>query len=95
MIYNYPYFGFPNYSNYNRKNNPVSNINSQYNVKSFNCPNNPSLIDNNRSNNYFNVKETPKHSPIKENKKDDSPFLNIFGISLYFDDILLICLIFF
>ena len=49
-----------------------------------------------------NVKPTPKikttekkefHSPKKE--KIEEPFFEIFGLSLYFDDILLVCLIFF
>ena len=43
---------------------------------------------------HENVK--PKEE-IKEEKRadEDTPIFNIFGISLYFDDLLLICLIFF
>lgn len=49
---------------------------------------------------YSNFKQnTPKkieEPPKKEiPKKDDNPIFEFMGISLYFDDILLICLLFF
>lgn len=42
------------------------------------------------SNTNFNTKPENKHL-----NSDGEPIINIFGISLYFDDILIICLIFF
>ena len=36
-----------------------------------------------------------KSNETKKEESDDSPIFQIFGISFYFDDILLICLIFF
>lgn len=37
----------------------------------------------------------PQNKKISESSDEEKPFFNLFGISLYFDDILLICLIFF
>lgn len=109
MIYNYPYFGFPNYLNYMSK-TPYRNV-AYPNRANLNARNLP-----NTSNNYYrndfeykrpNQQEKPhsyksnskhKSEPEKSKKDDDnssSPFLNLFGIQLYFDDILLICMILF
>jgi len=82
MIYNYPYFGFPNYMKY-MSNTPytVNKHNSYYQQKR---PSNTNI---------------PSNVTYKEKKvthtSDSKPFFSIFGINLYFDDILLICLIFF
>lgn len=51
-------------------------------------------------NNYLGTKTDTPISIEKTTKKEsrnlnDSPFFEIFGLSLYFDDVLLICLIFF
>ena len=64
MIYNYPFFGVPNYLNYN-----------------LNSPN----------------QYVGKNIGSIQNKKreDEDPLFNFGGIPLYFDDVLLICLILF
>lgn len=46
---------------------------------------NPSITSNSNS----------QSKKISESSDEEKPFFNLFGISLYFDDILLICLIFF
>lgn len=134
MIYNYPYFGFPNYTkymaqtypynyynnNFNRPNNSV--YNNQFNNnsnnlqgstfnqnsnsyngrinKSNNAPfrnNQPNKKRNNKQ--LYNNKNSPKSpSNIKtfpSSNTDSAPLFNLFGIQLYFDDILLICIILF
>lgn len=40
---------------------------------------------------FFYTKNKEEHS----SKTEDSPLFQIFGIDLYYDDILLVCLIFF
>ncbi len=81
MIYNYPFFNFPHSRNYY----PYRNYNSSY---------------------VNNVLESKKVSPSESQQKkerilsekssnEDNSFFEIFGLKLYYDDILLICLIFF
>ena len=100
-----PYFGFPNfyrrnyyYNNYYNNQHlrqPSSTINSGSNISSSNpnfnasvSTNNTTLVENtNKSENsdkFFN-----KKSP------DNSCLFELFGLKLYFDDILLISLIYF
>ncbi|MCI9287353.1 MAG: hypothetical protein HFJ57_05235 [Clostridia bacterium] len=52
---------------------------------------------NHNSTNYdFNYKcNCDKKSEARSNENEDSPLFQLFGINLYFDDILLVCLIFF
>ena len=95
MIPNYPYFGFPNYnryfsfghgSNYTPK---KSNVSELQNKKDFSSPNYNNLNKNVASSNtQFDC------SFSKSDKKNDD-FINIFGISLHVDDILILCLLFF
>ena len=86
MIYNYPYFGFPSYMQHMGSPPPPKSIprkntpNSEYGVK-------PKL-----SSNHFIPKA---QNNLASSKSEQKPFFNLFGINLYFDDILLICLIFF
>lgn len=87
MMFTPPFFGFPNYyphsySNYNMYNKykkPYSQLYSNLN----NCKN-----EEHSNTNKHNTKEI---SPPSE----DRNYFEIMGIKLYFDDILLICLIFF
>lgn len=136
MIYNYPYFGFPNFNNYMNNNfkepsppsfniPPYSNISNTHrnnfntrvnnikNINGNNCNNNfynnihnknSQSINTNlkykdpQKKNYYNFNQSNKASSKKENANDssnDSTVINILGINLHFDDILLICLILF
>lgn len=133
MIYNYPYFGFPNYNNYMNKNfkeppPPNFNINpySKISNDNSNCKNTQNnfrsnyMKSNYKQSNYCNnnynghnyaphnyiqsgkpyaqknnaKKDNIKNNNIKNDNQDSNVF-NILGISLHFDDILLICLILF
>jgi len=107
MIYNFPFYpqyGGRMYSRYPQSryinvDNPASKAQSYANNKSFNKT---SL------NNYnVNNRENKENRKISNNKKDDfnnkdrnssyseNVLFEIFGIKLHYDDILLICLIFF
>lgn len=134
-MYNYPYFGLPNYMNYIRARNipnmqgsppPINQV-ASHNMQKSNsdfCENRtipirPGYIPKahynngvygfpksevhrntyeyaNMQSNNFNKKTLPPppHIP-KNNSTAPSPIIDIFGIQLYLDDILIICLIFF
>ena len=102
MNYTYPYFGFPNYygnlNNINsRKNTNLDNFPPHYspnNKQAYSYKN--TTFNSNSLNNYNNnnIKKDNNNEKIKKETKQ-SPFLTLFGISLYFDDILLICVILF
>lgn len=86
MIFNHPFSYFPNYLRYPNYPYPYSNY----------------YTNHQRPNNYTKANPTPSLSSIEERKKtdkepssEDRGFFEVFGIKLYFDDILLICLIFF
>lgn len=103
MIFRYPYFNMPYYNRYSRYGYHYPNYNSKYNINSIqtkhsekkqeestytadsscnNSQNNPSCVNLNINNSCYGV-------------SNDKPLLSLFGIDLYFDDILLVCLIFF
>lgn len=87
-IFHYPFFYNPNYynrfKNYNRRPNPNSN-------SSYSSPSSHKEVD------YKPVDNVSSDENKKNNSKsnNDNYFFELFGLKLYFDDILLICLIFF
>jgi hypothetical protein len=78
--FNFPFFPYRHY-NYNTYNNNL------HNHKSLNNNSNKDLQNDN-----FSPKVDEKS---KDNMNEDGYLFNLFGLKLYFDDILLICLIFF
>ena len=80
-----PYFHFPRF--------PFSNSICYYNSNYYNkYPNKPTSFNKNK----------PKLEPVdtietqkNNSKNNDDYFFELFGLKLYFDDVLLICLIFF
>lgn len=84
----FPYFGFPNpyYRNYNY----YHNYNKQ-NINDYHTANARKSSKKETSQQSIPPKET--HEESRNNS--EKPFLDLFGIKLYFDDILLISLIFF
>lgn len=79
-----PFLGFPYYRNYNKYNSYNSHdINTFGN---YNYKNNINEKENIKNNDFKKINNTSK------NKKD---YFEIFGLKLYLDDILLLCLIFF
>ena len=101
--YRYPYYTYKSYSN------PYSNKGYDsvtQNMHSSSTLNNTPLkfsdnsyrknIINNMANSGINNKcNCDKKSEARSNENEDSPLFQLFGINLYFDDILLVCLIFF
>ena len=84
----FPYFGSP-FSPYRRYNyNPYIVNNKSFDVHQSNS----TSADNEK----VSVEDIPpKSNDSRDNIKDDSYLFDLFGIKLYFDDILLVCLIFF
>ena len=87
MMFSHPYFHLPYYNRYSRYGYNYCNYNPCINkdLKKQESKNNIPM------NTIYN--ETRKEEPSLNS--DDSPLFQIFGINLYFDDILIICLIFF
>lgn len=107
MVYNYPFFNFPRpkryyynspyYGNYNKasfddrkKVNFESSKPSFDNMKKMNLENTKAPFDNRKKMNLDKTKTSPRKEEVY-----DEPFFEIFGLKLYFDDVLIICLIFF
>lgn len=92
MMYTYPYYGFPRrYTRYNAY-YPQS---AKENTTSY--PHNSHINPENTNNTSKTSLALQKVEPSKENRDSapDKPLFELFGIKLYFDDVLLICLIFF
>lgn len=94
MMFHYPYWGYPFSSRYSR-----------YGYRYPNYGYSPSYQTSyhSKQNKVASTKEKekiPSVTPPKEDTKsscseEEPPIFEIFGIKLYFDDILLVCLIFF
>lgn len=109
MMYSYPFFSFPRFRRYTASTTPPAQVPysnyvphpSYANVPASNRPfvatPNPYAhsISSTVSNQRKEEKENRENSACNADLKEDNPFFEIFGIKLYYDDILLICLIFF
>lgn len=93
MVYNYPFFNFPRPKRYSYYNSPYY---GNYNKASFddkkkvNFESSKASFDNMKKMNLDKIKASPRKEEVY-----DEPFFEIFGLKLYFDDVLIICLIFF
>ena len=103
MTFPYPYFNLPYFRRYSRYGyhypNNFGYPNSHY---SQNISSHTSTNKSANSNKVSKDKSTHSIPTLEEVKKEerssseeDSPLFQILGINLYFDDILIICLIFF
>lgn len=82
----------------NNNSNITQNINKPFNNK--NIPrdisrNNYNNLKSNFQNNFNNNSNKNFQNNFNNNSQDYSPLFNILGFNLYFDDILLLCIIFF
>lgn len=76
-MYNFPFFGFPYYKNY---------YNSYYKNKQF--------LENSTNSDESNKNSTTNNNDSSTiNNNEGDPFINILGISLYSDDILILCIL--
>ena len=98
-MFGYPNFSFPLYRNYNRYNR--YSLNTPFISSNMRRLNTPAPLKQ-----YEEVSPPPKEDSIKtvsneenRNQKDEksskNEFLEIFGIKLYFDDLMIISLLFF
>lgn len=107
-FYPRPYYNYPQNSTKDVNYNNTVNSNATYNSKHYNNSiytngNNNSYNsklnsrENNRKKNFSDKHLKEKKENKEENKfiENDDTIFEIFGIKLHFDDILLICLIFF
>lgn len=96
MIPNYPYYGLPNYMNYFKNSSSTFNQPYIHNPPSYTSkpvtPNYTFSSPYSKNTNKFS--NQPQISP-SPNISKDSPIFNILGLNLYFDDLLILCLIFF
>ena len=92
-FYRYPQYGNNNYSHYNYTSN---NVTSDVALSHYQLQNNTNK-KNNTETNTLNFQELDNTTDNRDRKNDSETkeFFEIFGLKLYFDDILLICLIFF
>jgi len=81
MMYNYPFFNFSHFKKY-----PTSSNTYPY-----------SYFPTMQKSTSPNLKEEVQNSSSfsQKSKSSEDTFFEIFGLKLYYDDILLICLIFF
>ena len=89
-LYNrFPHFGYP----FNRFHPPYGN-----NGYSYTNPSSPEIKkDYKKETNLYNehINRNNQNILLEKNNDSSKPIFEIFGIKLFFDDILLICLIFF
>lgn len=96
----YPFMPRNNYNSYNNYYNPYYNRNFSYpyyskkNVQQ-NSPNKSFAGKSSSSINSNQASSIKVKSVEEENKNEENSFFEILGMKLYFDDILLICLILF
>ena len=94
MPYNLPFFPF--YNNYRPR--PINSINqSHYTNSGSNFRNNERFEANfsYKKNNDPNIEAVFDAKKDSENTESSESFFEIFGIKLYFDDILIICILYF
>lgn len=92
--YNYPYYSYKK-TKENSSNNDIN-----YTTHKVNCRNdykvrNDKSKSNRISETEVNVRQNDVKNEQSHEQSNDTPLFQFFGINLYFDDILLICLIWF
>lgn len=87
MMFHFPYSGMPYYGKDSRYGYRYPYYNSSC------CSSNHSH-EHNTVKNVKNV-DNIKKEESRSNFNEDSPMFQLFGVNLYFDDILLVCLIWF
>ncbi len=93
--YHYPYYSYKktkeNFSNNNSINNTTHEINGRYKYEVKNDKSKNNQINETEN----NVRQNGVNNEQSNDQNNDKPLFQFFGINLYFDDILLICLIWF
>ncbi|MBR3002571.1 MAG: hypothetical protein IKF38_03285 [Clostridia bacterium] len=95
-MFNMPFFGFPYYRNYYARPyfpKPNMNYNNVTNNSNDSLNNNAKKQQNNSTTNNNFSSTINDNSRSSTCKKENEPFINIFGIDLYSDDILILCIL--
>ena len=90
-VFRFPFFYNPYYNNFNKSRNPTFSENSQ-NAHSLKY----SAYNNSNQNNIgYDTSHLHTVKKNNEEKNDGNYFFELFGLKLYFDDVLIICLLIF
>lgn len=94
MAYSFPYSRYY-YGNYNASPYYTSFFKSNHKTNPYHSAS--CSVDNNTTSKYITSTEQTYSTDLnkKADIEDDREFIDILGITLYYDDILLICLLFF
>ena len=95
-IFRYPFFynpGYPSY--YNRYNPPQFNKNNINNDYARESTKSTPQENNQKSSENVHIENIDDQKNNSKEQSHENYFFELFGLKLYFDDILLICLIFF
>ena len=101
-MFGYPNYSFPLYRNYNRYNRyslntPFIPTNMRKSVNITNMPHKEKSQTSNNSDKSSFIKDSEKQEDrnLKDKKSSQNEFFEIFGIKLFFDDLIIISLLFF
>ena len=89
MYYGYPLYRYPYHMNSNAKYSPKVPYPSRQNMNQSHKTSSQKKFSNNEKENRL------QNSNTDSTRTSESALFEVFGMKLYFDDILLICLIFF
>ena len=107
MMYNYPFFNFPSFRRYTYRptedhvsaySGMSNSTHNSYNSRNYSRKinkNSNNLNSNSKPNVNTNFKLNSQTISNKKDSEDRQELFDFLGIKLYFDDVLLICLIFF
>ena len=95
-IFRFPFFYHPNYYNNRLPSSKFGNFTDNGNMASYASHNQGSNSNDSAEHvpNHFSYEEK-KNNPKSNSKDEDNYFFELFGLKLYLDDILLLCLLFF
>ena len=101
-MFGFPNYSFPLYRNYNRYNRyslntPFIPTNMRKSVNITNMPPKEKSQTSNDSDKSSSIKDSEKQEDrnLKDEKSSQNEFFEIFGIKLFFDDLIIISLLFF
>lgn len=107
MVANYPYFGLPNYMRYMNPNAyrtprpypspypPHNNNNTKQIHNNYNTPRTSPEYKTNQNKPITNPQKRTHQKKEKAKQQESPPLFSFFGINLYFDDVLILCILFF
>ena len=103
MMFHYPFYNSPFFNRFSRynygyrypPNEKKYNNNSTYDNQNVENNKNFTYKDSQKYNANFNKENSSSKNTTNNSDSNDTPLFQLFGINLYFDDVLIICLILF